>query len=182
MKALSLWQPWATLVAIGVKQTETRPGSFAFKHRGELAVHAAKHWTRDLRDMCLMLESFRRALTPLALKHWPDIPGDRALEGRKALEQYLRFAGGPKGLPLGCVVARTHLNGVCATEKILKTLPDSEMPFGDYTPGRKAIDLGPTVALAEPIRYAGRQGLFTIDEETAARIRAAAPWPWEVTG
>lgn len=41
MKAITLWQPWATLVAIGAKQIETR--AWATSHRGPLAIHAAKH-------------------------------------------------------------------------------------------------------------------------------------------
>lgn len=38
MKALTLHQPWATLVAIGAKTVETR--GWATKHRGPLAIHA----------------------------------------------------------------------------------------------------------------------------------------------
>ena len=38
MKALSLRQPWATLVAIGAKQIETRSWSTAY--RGTIAIHA----------------------------------------------------------------------------------------------------------------------------------------------
>ena len=44
MKALSLWQPWATLVAAGVKLHETR--HWETKYRGRIAIHAAK--TMDL--------------------------------------------------------------------------------------------------------------------------------------
>ncbi len=40
MKALSLLQPWATLVVIGVKQIETRSWSTAY--RGPLLIHASK--------------------------------------------------------------------------------------------------------------------------------------------
>jgi hypothetical protein len=40
MKALTLTQPWATLVAIGAKQIETR--SWRTFYRGPLAIHAAK--------------------------------------------------------------------------------------------------------------------------------------------
>ena len=39
MKALTLWQPWASLVALCVKTTETR--SWATKYRGEIGIHAA---------------------------------------------------------------------------------------------------------------------------------------------
>lgn len=41
MKALTLWQPWASLVALGVKTIETR--SWSTSHRGPLAIHASKH-------------------------------------------------------------------------------------------------------------------------------------------
>lgn len=40
MKAISLWQPWATLIALGVKRFETR--SWSTNYRGPLAIHAAK--------------------------------------------------------------------------------------------------------------------------------------------
>jgi len=40
MKALTLCQPWASLVAIGVKSYETR--SWRTSYRGRLAIHAAK--------------------------------------------------------------------------------------------------------------------------------------------
>lgn len=39
MKAITLWQPWATLMALGVKRIETR--KWATKHRGPLAIHAS---------------------------------------------------------------------------------------------------------------------------------------------
>jgi len=40
MKAISLWEPWATAIAIGAKKIETR--SWATSYRGPLAIHAAK--------------------------------------------------------------------------------------------------------------------------------------------
>lgn len=44
IKALSLWQPWASLMARGVKLHETR--HWATDYRGPIAIHAAK--TLDL--------------------------------------------------------------------------------------------------------------------------------------
>lgn len=38
MKAITLMQPWATLVAIGAKRLETR--SWSTNYRGPLAIHA----------------------------------------------------------------------------------------------------------------------------------------------
>ncbi|MDF9844168.1 MULTISPECIES: ASCH domain-containing protein [unclassified Paenibacillus] len=40
MKAITIKQPWATLIALGEKHLETR--SWQTKHRGELAIHAGK--------------------------------------------------------------------------------------------------------------------------------------------
>ncbi|KKM13451.1 hypothetical protein LCGC14_1716150 [marine sediment metagenome] len=40
MKALTLTQPWASLMALGYKQVETR--SWKTQYRGPLAIHAAK--------------------------------------------------------------------------------------------------------------------------------------------
>lgn len=40
MKAITVWQPWATLLAIGTKQYETR--SWATSYRGPIAIHAGK--------------------------------------------------------------------------------------------------------------------------------------------
>jgi hypothetical protein len=40
IKALSLWQPWASLMAAGVKLHETRHWSTSY--RGPIAIHAAK--------------------------------------------------------------------------------------------------------------------------------------------
>ena len=40
IKALSLWQPWPTLMALGIKLHETRGRDT--RHRGPLALHATK--------------------------------------------------------------------------------------------------------------------------------------------
>lgn len=48
MKALSLTQPWASAVALGLKQWETRSWPTGF--RGEVAIHAAKgfpKWAKE---------------------------------------------------------------------------------------------------------------------------------------
>lgn len=45
MKAITIIQPWATLIAIGAKRFETR--SWATTHRGPIAIHAGKKIDRD---------------------------------------------------------------------------------------------------------------------------------------
>ena len=41
MKALTITQPWATLIAIGAKRFETR--GWSTPYRGPLAIHAGKN-------------------------------------------------------------------------------------------------------------------------------------------
>lgn len=61
MKALSLWQPWATLVALGAKQVETRAWPVPPSILGErIAIHASqttKHL--DLRHANLFAGALR---------------------------------------------------------------------------------------------------------------------------
>lgn len=47
MKALSLTQPWAQLVALGHKKVETR--SWSTRHAGQVAIHAAKGFPASAR-------------------------------------------------------------------------------------------------------------------------------------
>jgi activating signal cointegrator 1 len=51
MKAISLWQPWATTIAAGVKRVETR--HWYTSYTGRLAIHAAKRWQRDQIEFAL---------------------------------------------------------------------------------------------------------------------------------
>lgn len=51
MKTLSLWQPWATAMALGYKEIETRRCKTAY--RGPLLIHAAKKnvpWPEEIVD------------------------------------------------------------------------------------------------------------------------------------
>lgn len=45
MRAISLWQPWASAMAVGLKMNETR--SWSTNYRGPVAIHAAIRWTRE---------------------------------------------------------------------------------------------------------------------------------------
>lgn len=67
MKALSLWQPWASLIAHGVKRVETRGNST--NYRGPLLIHAAKVWGTEQQSVHdrLMANETIKARTPWAL-------------------------------------------------------------------------------------------------------------------
>jgi len=61
--ALTLWQPYATLVAVRAKWNETR--SWPTSHRGPLAIHAAKRYPPDLRALAAQ-EPFLSVLAGVA--------------------------------------------------------------------------------------------------------------------
>lgn len=48
MKALSLTQPWASAIALGIKHWETR--SWPTNLRGEICIHAAKKFPADCKE------------------------------------------------------------------------------------------------------------------------------------
>lgn len=50
MRCLTLWQPWASLIAVGAKRFETR--SWGTDWRGSLAIHASLKWSREQADLC----------------------------------------------------------------------------------------------------------------------------------
>lgn len=147
MKALTLTQPWATLVAIGAKRFETR--SWSTGYRGPLAIHAGKGLgpvggMRGLRAVCAT-EPFRRVLLDYELEDLSD----------------------PALLPRGRVVATVRLAGVRRVEDLatpgrmeLAGAPLWERSFGDYSPGRFAWVLADVVpARSAPIR--GALGLWS---------------------
>ncbi len=45
MKAITIHQPWASLIASGAKRYETR--GWKTNHRGRIAIHASKVWSND---------------------------------------------------------------------------------------------------------------------------------------
>ena len=144
MIALTLTQPWASLVSIGAKKVETR--SWRTGYRGPLAIHAAKGWTAD--DRALLWEpDFRRALEPTGLVDYR-VP-------------HLH-------LPLGAIVATAHLVSCVRTED--DTVEATELAFGNYSPGRWAWSLIRVHALPEPIPCKGALGLWAVPAEIAARV------------
>src|SRR4051812_5435271 len=69
MKALTLWQPWASGVAIGAKRIETR--SWPTTYRGHLAIHAAKARTQALADA---FDGYRSTFRAAGIKAFEELP------------------------------------------------------------------------------------------------------------
>lgn len=68
MKALSLTQPWATAMAIGVKEWETRSWPTGF--RGLVAIHAAKRFPRWAKNFAMEIRH-EHSLFPQHPSEWP---------------------------------------------------------------------------------------------------------------
>ena len=68
MKALTIQQPWASLIIAGAKSYETR--SWSTKHRGTLLIHAGARFPAAARLLCAQ-EPFVSALQGL---HHDDLP------------------------------------------------------------------------------------------------------------
>lgn len=59
MKAISLWQPWASAIACGSKRIETRSWKFPKSLEGQLvAIHASKQWKSDEKEFSAVLRSY----------------------------------------------------------------------------------------------------------------------------
>jgi hypothetical protein len=66
MKVLTLYQPWATLYAHGIKKIETRPSPTSY--RGTYLIHAAKKWSKEQMTICQQ-EPFKSELIKLGFLH-----------------------------------------------------------------------------------------------------------------
>lgn len=147
MKAITLHQPWATLVAIGAKRIETR--SWRTGYRGPLAIHAGKHWSGQQDDLCWD-EPFRGAL-------WNGLD----------IENEGWLGSWEKHLPMGCIVAVAELLGCVDGAELGPGLVREdrmeELAFGDIRPGRWCWVLGPAFPVAEPVPVRGQPGLWPCD-------------------
>lgn len=142
IKALSLTQPWATLLAIGAKHIETR--GWKTHYRGSMAIHASKGFPADCRALCAQ-EPF---LTALAI----------GVHGFKALWQ---------NLPLGCVLAIGELFDVVKITAA-NGPGEPERSFGDYTPGRYAWHFRNVVPLDKPVPAKGMLQLWDWSQPSVA--------------
>ena len=133
MKAISLWQPWASAVAIGAKNYETRSWRTSF--RGTLAIHAAKKRSP--------------AGKVFFTQH-------HAVFARAGIHYF-------EDLSFGCVLLTCQLGDCVATEVLRGSISDTELAFGDYSDGRFAWRLVDVQRLATPVPARGAQGFWRWD-------------------
>ena len=160
MKAITIWQPWASLLACGAKQFETR--GRATRYRGPIAIHAAKK-TFDPLDFAVFDP-------PLA----------------QAIQEALKVAGmSINYLPLGAIIATAKLIAChpivsvgytgCVGGRIAWVDGElnphypaaHEIMFGDWTSGRYAWEITNVRMLPEPIPAKGQQGFWNWNDVIA---------------
>lgn len=153
MKAISLFQPYASLISVGEKTWETR--SRRTHHRGLIAIHATQR-------------------TPTAIMRLAETPIFLA-----ALKRHELYAS---TLPSGTIVAVAEITDCITTTEWVRlnckrstdpngyTREEIEYTFGDYTPGRYAWKLENVIRLANPIPCSGMQFIWTVPSEIEALV------------
>lgn len=137
MKAITIHQPWASLIAHGYKRYETR--SWKTNYRGPIAIHASKRFIKI--DLPVERGSHQYYLTQGVNTHMGSVIAIADLvDCWKVLDKNLIEAQPP-------------------SEKRVRFLDAREIPFGDFTPGRYAWELA-NIRRIEPIPAKGQQGLW----------------------
>jgi len=149
MRILTLTEPWATMIALGLKRVETR--GWSTPYRGPLLIHAGKD---------------KKYTTPAYVAE---------LLGRAGLSDALPVG---YEWPYGQIIAVTELLDCVPTEKV-GVLSLAERELGDYSPGRFGFLLAEAWRLPQPVAARGMLGLWMPPEGVAAavvaqRVRVAA--------
>lgn len=164
MKAISLHQPWASLIMLGVKRVETRSWRPPESLIGErIAIHATK-WI----DACVHEHPFSDYIAdPVRDAPQGVLLGSVVLEGawhidhradaRMIAQEYHRLDE-RRGAP------------VYEAEPAI----EHELAFGDFSVGRWAWGLADVRRLIEPVPLRGRQRIFDISMEIEEMMRRGA--------
>ena len=140
MKALTVHQPWASLLVTGAKRVETR--RWATKHRGPLLIHAAK--ARPAYARTAMAENF-------------------VIDAMLTLHHLT-----PAGLPRGKIIGLVEVVDCVPAEALLDTLSPEELALGNYTPGWYGWVTTQPYEYTEPVAARGQQRLWTYNGPSLA--------------
>jgi len=144
MKALTLRQPWATIVAEKLKTVEVR--TWSTKYRGPLIIHAGKGWDSSAWD------EFKAKI--------PDVYQRADFFDRSRGER-------------GRVIARTQLVDVVRYDDPDSFLKDFERHFNAFTRFREGLFgwvFGRTYRLADPAEVRGSLGLWNFKGDPRVRV------------
>jgi len=150
VKAISLLQPWASLVILGFKKIETRSWPVAERDAGVIAIHASKALKRpeiDIFHTSPFLETFAEV-------------------GIDAISL----------LPRSAILGTVRIVG-CHTVETFPAISGRERAFGNYgneEGQRYGWVLSDPKPLTEPIPASGMLGLWTVPDDLVARMPEAA--------
>lgn len=156
LPALTLYQPWASMIALGLKQHETRSYEppRTLNLGGLLAIHAGKV---DMREDLMQDEDFDFNL----------------------VHTELQARGFPAGLlcdmPLGAMLCVARLKAYAPTAIVERRVGPVEIALGDYSPGRWAWELQVVHTFDPPIRCRGYQRVWTWDRVAQDRPEVQPP-------
>ncbi|MEN6537819.1 MAG: ASCH domain-containing protein [Bryobacteraceae bacterium] len=150
MMLISLWEPWATLVAAGAKKVETR--SWSTRYRGWLAIHASSRGLlkSDLEALMNVRPLFRLALLGERLSTGCIVAVARLVDCCRIDED-----------PYLPDVFRRHP----------QLDPVQEREFGNFATGRWAWVIGEVHRLPRPLLFKARQGLMQVPPEALLMLR-----------
>lgn len=146
MKAITLWQPWATLLACGAKQYETR--SWATKYRGPIAIHAS------IKTGIKVSPEFAKVVDEYCSK----FPLGYIIATAELVDCHKIVRYGGRGMS-------SDGPGWLETEDGIYLPTEQELLFGDWTPGRYAWEVVNVKMLPEPIPAKGHQRLWNWEVE-----------------
>lgn len=144
MKAITIWQPYATLIMLGLKQYETR--SWGTSYRGPLIIHAAKKWDEDREFDCQRVTSLMNLLE-ITPEHFTE-------EQRKHFYEPL---GNTLGRALGVVE-------LVDCQPMADGGDDFENEVGSFGDGRFGWKCGTPRLFEKPIAALGKQGLWVAEK------------------
>ncbi len=131
MKAISLLQPWASLVVMGVKTIETR--SWGTKHRGPILIHASMGKAGNIFAEEMYFKKYVPAFNKLPFG---------AIIGKATITNVMRIE---------------HLN---MPDEIINRLTMEEKAFGDYSEGRYAWILEDHIKFKNPVPARGTLSIW----------------------
>ena len=169
MKALTIQQPWASLIASGDKLYETR--TWPTKYRGPIAIHAGKQIDPDvfqylLCPLATMDQLIECGITPETLDKLPR----GAVIATADLVNVWRIVYHPgtdvdkaKHISIGAESLTNDKHAPDFADIIVPT--EREFSFGRWFPGNYAWELQNVRILPEPIPAKGKQSLWNWEPE-----------------
>lgn len=168
MKAITIREPWASLLATGHKHYETR--SWATKYRGPIAIHAGKQLDNAFKDEHVAEQLQRCGITPENAK---DLPLGAVIATADLVNVWhIVYHPGTdvdkaKHIPIGAESLSTDKHAPDFGDYFVPT--EKEMALGYWVPGNYAWELQNVRILPEPIPAKGKQGLWDWEPETGPR-------------